>query len=248
MERQRPTELIMMRPATVADVNQVNAIIEEYGEDNVDRRTPEALEASIACRSLHVFINRTGQIIGTGGAYPYEKGLPFVEVGTSCWLPTYRGGSGADVSLITRSVLAALNEPGVAIVSELYEESIKSERVLQRCGLEQVAEPPDCMIQHALLACTVRPVRHFALPPVCFPEFASRLLRWIDGIPTQGRLQRFRFAFHPAYRFNRPSMREVLKTLAAGDLSVIGASDYLAAMPVSQYLRNISSASFSSGK
>lgn len=193
------------------------------GEGNVDLREQDAVSATINECNLYV-IRAGGMIVGTAGRYRYPA-APFVELGSSCIIPAYRGFGLADISLNLRVVQTCLNEPGTAIVSELYPESVKSASVLRRWGFELAFLLPLEMLEHAYGSNPERPVRHVVCPPAAVPLHAQNLLRFIRGADRPAGDIRFAPRFAKNFRFGDEAIRCAVERLADGELGIAGWTD-----------------------
>lgn len=219
MEGRRRYELIEVQPARNADVLEIQRLWEAEGERNVDVRSASAVEAAISSGGLHTFRTH-GQLIATGGFYSYGGGV-YTELGSSCWATAYRGLGGAEVSVCFRAILALLYEPGTVLASELYASSVKSARVLARCGAERLEGATFAMHEHGYQANPIDPVNHHIIPPWPLPMNAEKFLRSLDGAPN-GPNGELVYQFSKEYNFDDPGIRKAIERLARGDLEVAG--------------------------
>jgi hypothetical protein len=217
METRFRNILVRVEPATPGRLGEVLDIWAENGEGHVD---PRDLEEIISKNWLHLFLVGE-EIVATAGLYPSLDGARS-ELGSHCWSRIYRSLGGATAAIDLRAVLGSLYEPGTLLYSELYDDAVKSARVLMRHGFERLYLVPLSMLEHAFEANPLRPVQHWVLSPWRVAASARRLLCLIDGhAPLPGPLQ-LRFEFSAAYGFANPALRAALERLARGDVSVIG--------------------------
>lgn len=210
--------VVNVRPAVPSDIPEVVELWRRYGEGNVDIRDAKAVASAVHSGGLHCFVVE-GRIVGTGGFYPYHRAA-YTELGSSCWMPEYRGRGGGILSVCFRAVYATFQEPGTLIVSELYESSKTSYRLLMRLYFEECVAVPRWMHAHAYAANPVMPVRHMVLGPWNLPGCAKVLLQVLNG-QTEGGSDLV-FAFAPNYNFSHDWIRSQLEQLATGDLRAAG--------------------------
>ncbi len=200
---------------------QIFELCREAGENKVDFRPTYSLIAATQEGRLHTLIDdATGKMIGCVSIYPYLAGdQQLNEIGTLVLLPDYRGRGIADFMVYLSALQAMLVDPGSICVSELYEDSLKAKRLLERLGMRQVV-PCEFRRAHAESS-TTRPVLHLELGDGPVPDWAGKLREWITAGMTATDGLRVRFLLGEGYWFDTEPGLEVLRRLSFGDLSAI---------------------------
>ena len=126
------------------------------------------------------------------------------------------------MSVAFRAFLASFYEPGTVMMSEVYDGSVKSTRVLVRCGFQRLINVPASVHQHAYDANPIDPVKHMALSPWALPELARKLLGLVHGDCSGRPGATLSYRFDRAYGFDDPAMRAALELLADRQLGVVG--------------------------
>lgn len=224
-KRRKRSRRVAVTRAEFEHITLILNLCREHGEGNVDFRQSAALEQAIAEGNFILFIDLDSRrVIGCAAVYPYSSGGRLLnELGTSVFVPEWRGLGLVNVSVALRSLHAMMSEPGSICVSELYLRSVKSKAVLERNGFTQV-EPDEHRAAHAA-AVSPEPVIHMELQVAAVPYLASLLLEIVEGPLLTRDGEEIQVTFVGIYWLSTPSGLRMLAELAAGDLHSIMSSE-----------------------